>query len=246
MSTHFRKSLSTLKVCLYLAALVIFSLPANRVFGGTVYDAVSDFSASANPNGVWSYGWSATLGGPLNLYTISDSTCYKGDSAWGEYPCSGGDIPPPKLSHNNTNHVISLAPHFPNITIPPTLLLLHPGPAGEYSVLRWTAPSSGLFRISTIFSGLDFDGPTSTDVHILVYRAKTQTTTYLLSSQIFYSYDLPLVWPSPAPGNQYLTARPDMELAAGDTVSVAVGFGVDGDYGFDSTGVEARITKCQR
>src|SRR3974377_1091628 len=34
-----------------------------------VYDAAGEFSTNSNPNGHWSYGWSATLGGALTLYT---------------------------------------------------------------------------------------------------------------------------------------------------------------------------------
>ena len=34
-----------------------------------IYDASEDFSLASNPNDVWSYGYSTTLGGELVLYT---------------------------------------------------------------------------------------------------------------------------------------------------------------------------------
>ena len=54
------------------------------------YDAVRDFSIISNPNGVWSYGWLSSLGSPLNLYTVTDTTSVTGMSAWLE----SGTIPP--------------------------------------------------------------------------------------------------------------------------------------------------------
>ncbi len=44
-------------------------------------------------------------------------------------------------------------------------LSFHPGPKGEYSVVRWTAPADGEYRIETKFTGID--EKTTTDVHIL-------------------------------------------------------------------------------
>jgi hypothetical protein len=227
MATSFGKSLSIVRVWLYISALAIFIGPANRAFAGTIYDAVSDFSITANPNGVWSYGWSATLGGPLNLYTNTDSTCYTGISAWSLYTCTTF-LPAPQILHNNTDHVIHLAV-FPQIAVPPTNLLLHPVAAGEYRVLQWTAPNAGIFKIRALYQGLDAAGPTTTDVHVLVQSAKTQITTSLLGGQI-QSYELPMTATFPA-----------VKLSAGDTVSFAVGFGADGNYNFDSTGLRAVI-----
>jgi hypothetical protein len=116
------------------------------------------------------------------------------------------------------------------MTIPPTDLLLQPGRAGEYSVLQWTAPTAGKFKILVLFEGLDSAGPTTADVHVLVYSAKTQSTTPLFSGQIT-SYQLPLT-----------TNLPPREFSAGDTISFAVGSGSDkDDCESDNTDVIARI-----
>ena len=40
---------------------------------GIVYDAAADFSPTNNPNGVWSYGWSSSLGSTFNL-DVSSTT----------------------------------------------------------------------------------------------------------------------------------------------------------------------------
>ena len=112
------------------------------------YDAVQDFSIISNPNGVWSYGWQSSLGSPLNLYTVTDTTTVSGMSAWLK---SGTLLTPPVVAHNDTSNVIC----FLTVCVPPTCLLLHPGPNNEVTVVRWTAPSSGAFRVQGAAAGLD-------------------------------------------------------------------------------------------
>ncbi len=43
------------------------------------YNPAGDFSLAGNPNGVWSYGWSTTLGSAGNLDS-SNTTAYSGIS----------------------------------------------------------------------------------------------------------------------------------------------------------------------
>ncbi len=38
------------------------------------FSAVGQFSTTTNPNGTWSYGYTSTLGGPFNLYTVQGTT----------------------------------------------------------------------------------------------------------------------------------------------------------------------------
>ena len=185
------------------------------------YDAVRDFSIQQNPNGVWSYGWEATLGDPLTLYMLTDTTSIPGMSVWyksGDKFWDGY----PVLGHNDTTKKICVSK---TACVPPAYLFLHPGPSGEFSVLRWSAPSTGRFLIEGAFMGLDFVGPTTTDVHVLVNSKKS-----LLNGPIT-SYK----WP--------LTFNLTVKVSAGDTVDFAVGFGKDGSYNDDSTGVRFAVTR---
>jgi hypothetical protein len=68
------------------------------------YDAVQDFSIISNPNGVWSYGWQSSLGSPLNLYAVTDTTSVSGMSAWLESGTYFAN--PPYVAHNDTSNVI--------------------------------------------------------------------------------------------------------------------------------------------
>ena len=50
-----------------------------------------------------------------------------------------------------------------SFTWPPRQVALHPGPQGEYSVVRWTAPAADRYRIAATFTGLF---KATTDVHL--------------------------------------------------------------------------------
>ena len=184
------------------------------------YDAVKDFSLQSNPNGVWSYGWQSTLRAALTLYPVADTNCYPGFgmSAWHEEgPCSV-----PFVVHNDTDKQICI--ERDRICWPTTYLGLHPGRNGELSVVRWTAPSSGRFLLEAAFEGLDADNG-GTDVHILI-RNKIS----LLSGPInIYQ------WP--------LTFKRIVHVSAGDTLDIVVGFGKDGNYYNDSTGIRFKLTR---
>jgi len=99
---------------------------------------------------------------------------------------------------------------------------MHPGGAGQDSVVRWTAPSAGTFSISGFFEGID-PAPTTTDVHVLL-----DGSTHLFDGSIG-SFNVPLLF--------NLTRT----LAAGDTIDFAVGVGSDGSFIDDSTGLSATI-----
>ena len=51
------------------------------------------------------------------------------------------------------------------ITWPPGRLAFHPGPANEFSAMRWTAPAAGQYGVSATFTG--FAERATTDVHVL-------------------------------------------------------------------------------
>ena len=114
-----------------------------------VYSAAHDFSTRLNPNAVWSYGFTTTVGGPFTLNSISGSTYYSGEAGW------FGPIPG------------ATAPGFPLVVgganVISTVLDMGPGPS-SYAVVRWTAPSRGRWDVVGEFFGT---GLTTGDVHVL-------------------------------------------------------------------------------
>lgn len=190
----------------------------------TDYDAVRDFSIGSNPNGIWSYGWESSLGGPFNLYTLTDTTSSSGMSVWyksGDSFCSNNNCWP-VVGHNDTTKPVCVSI---STCVPPQYLFLHPSQIGELAVVRWTAPSAGRFLIAGQFMGIDFAGPTTTDVHVLLNSKNS-----LLNGPIT-SYN----WP--------LTFKTIVRVAAGDTVDFAVGYGQDRDLNCDGTGVRFTVKR---
>jgi len=181
-----------------------------RAKAGQIYDAAADFSIASNPNGVWSYGSSLTLGGTLSLYAHHDNV--SGIDLW-------RDQTDPNVSHNGTNNAITIN----SATWQPGELAFHPGPNGQFSVIRFTAPTVGSYSLDAAFSGIDFIGPTTTDVHVL-----HNGTSIFDGTVLAYG---------PGP-----TFSSTISLSTGDTIDFAVGFGPDGNYGFDSTGIAATLT----
>jgi hypothetical protein len=178
------------------------------------YDAAADFS----PNHAWSYGWSQTLGSPFILDTRYENRF--GLDFWeGAVP---NEAPPgafPIVFHNPTEQ-----PVYVNgtLVVLPGQLGFHPGPGGEYGVVRFTAPADAVYSFDVAFSGLDFVGPTTTDVHVLVNGAPI----FDGAVNAFGS------------GPSFSSSR---IMQAGGTIDFAVGRGSNGSFLYDSTGLDVRI-----
>ncbi|MBI1765773.1 MAG: hypothetical protein HYR56_30580 [Acidobacteria bacterium] len=183
------------------------------------YDAVGGFSTTSNPNGSWSYGWEATLGGAFTL-NAAERTVYQGLDTWEGPDGPTGDFNFPLVSFNHTGITLNYAS---GVSQPANMLNLHPSYSGKLSVLRWTAPSNGWFNAVGLFQGLDTRNTTS-DVHI-----RQNSTTALFDGNING-------FGNQAPFNltRYLTA--------GETLDFVVGIGSNGNYNADSTGLAVTIT----
>lgn len=180
----------------------------------TVWSIGNDFSATANPNGPWSFGWSATPAGALTLFTPLETG--NGLAQW-----SGrlDGFQTPTLVHNATSATIS--PGSTALPYAAGASVLHPGPNGEFAIAQWTAPIAGTFALATAFSNGDTVGAT-TDISVL--RNSTVLGTGSVTS-----------------GNSYLFSANPVTLAPGDTLRFVVGTGGNG-HGWDSTFVSAQIT----
>ena len=99
----------------------------------------------------------------------------------------------------------------------------HPGPNGEYSVFRFTAPGSGPYRLEAAFFGIDEAG-TSTDVHVLWND--------------FPIFDGVVMGFGTNSGPHFNT---NLVLQVGERIDFAVGFG-NGSFFNDSTALDARLT----
>jgi hypothetical protein len=196
---------------LLAAAFAVLSLPS-----AFAADASEEFSPTQNPSVDWSYGWSPTLGG---LFVAFDQRAARfGLDYWYESITVGLAPGYPLIAHNPSGSDLSV----PGATVRADQLVLHPGADNQYAVLRWVAPRDMRVELSADFTSVDFIGPTTSDVHVLVDGASI--------------YDALL-------GESSKSAAFDgsFTVPKGTTVDFAVGYGSNRNYFYDGTGLFATI-----
>lgn len=198
-----------------LIVLGASALSVGLASASTTYNAFVDFSGTTNPSpdGIWQYGYSSGLGSSFNLYLAQSFECSL--TKW-QIP---GMIPPVVEKNETQSDIHCYGCIFPTSEF----ISLHPGPNGEYSVLRWTAPSAATWKITAIFKSLRSSVNTTTDVHLLHNSVPVQSS-YVDGTLTTPGVDLSTT----------------LTLDAGDFVDFAVGDGGNG-MGFDTTGLKAII-----
>ena len=185
---------------------------------GITYNAADDFSLNSNPNGVWGYGYSTTLGGAMVLDDENVQNTY-GLYIWRN---AGLDPNGPSFAFNPTASIITITGGTDDMVWNPYQLSMDPGSGGQYCVLRFTPPESGEYQIQGAFSSVDQYFGAKTDVHILL------NGTSFFDSEVY--------------GTTSVTDfNQTIQLNAGDVVDFAVG--TDGlPWGWDTTGLDATVT----
>jgi len=179
------------------------------------YDAVKDFSLAENPNGPWSYGYSSSA---TKADFIASPSVFgsKFSKLEGWYANKSGTTLHPSVEHNKTLGLI----YYAGITHPPDCLHMHPGRLGHRSIVRFTVPTQGTYKVQGAFKAL---AQTTTDPHVLVN-------------------DKELMFIKPINhGNQRQNFSFTRQFAKGDTIDFAVGNGGNG-YESDSTGLTLTVT----
>jgi hypothetical protein len=197
---------------------------AGKVTASPIYNNATDFSVTTgNPAAVWSYGMLSAGAVPdASTFTLyaTPSVLGSGLEVWGQAP---GTLPDDV--YNPTNAVINPAGTNP---IQPGQAAFHPGPNGEYSVFRFTAPAAGQYLLSSIFTGIDVGTPfhlgTTTDVHVLDNGSSLFAGNVLANGLNSASYSTTL------------------NLAVGERIDFVVGWGADQSFSNDSTALAATLT----
>ncbi len=191
------------------------------------WDVAADYSATQNPNGVWTLGSVASLGGALTAYP------------WAFDAQSGSSLPGwtgpdnPGIFIKNVSDVVKL--NATNV-IEPGKLFWQPGDT-EFVMARWTSPVNGYVSISALFTAQDNSGGGTTDPHVLkngvsIYSGAVVWGFYGSSTNNYtdrigdHSYD---------------TFSTVVQVAVNDTIDFAVGIGGD-SQACDGAGLEATIT----
>ncbi len=93
--TTFKKS-SLISTFATLLSLGVLALPRTA----SAFNAAGDFSATSNPNGAWSYGWSYGVGGAFHL-DVTNSLAFSSTPLSGWLGNESGSFIPYVL-HNGT------------------------------------------------------------------------------------------------------------------------------------------------
>jgi RHS repeat-associated protein len=191
--------------------------PGKVTFSNPGFNVADGFSPTANPSGAWTFGWESARGAAFTPYTAAGQL--SGLPGWfrNNPATTGAPGYYPLAVFNNTGVPSTVG----TATLSDGALLLHPGPNGENSVVRWTAPKAGAFLVQGQFVGLD---STTSDVAVLL----NSSTTLLNGNINGHSFGVPFTFVK--------------NLNAGDTLDFTVGFGNDNNFSGDSTGLNVVIT----
>ncbi|MCY2952950.1 MAG: PEP-CTERM sorting domain-containing protein [Planctomycetota bacterium] len=198
-----------------VALLALVTTLAPAAFAGTANPA-NDFTLASNPAGYWGYGYSSTrvLGSEYNPLTTTHAT--PALNYW--EPTTGTTLP--CVVHNS-----GPSGNYGTIHYDANQLALHPGPDGNYAILRFTPPAADNYQVAAEFLGLDFVGPTTTDVHVLLNGAP-------LFNAMVNGF-------GPASSTSY---NASLALVPSDTLDFVAGFGPDQSHRFDTTALYLTIS----
>lgn len=174
------------------------------------FDPVADYDAGwlsgSNPNGVWRYGWSSTLGSPLTLYPQNYTTTQDCSAstyrAWNDPSNNWGWTP---AVIKNIGPTCSNG----NVDIPTGVLTQHFGGLSgtDYAHVVFTAPFTGSYTVSITFTGRQ--NGLNSDVNVRVNG--TLVLNGLMTANL-----------------QAITYSATLALSAGDTLDFATGPGMFG------------------
>jgi len=216
-------------VLLLASILVLLAATAAPVKGQTplvlkTYDVSHDFSLTANPNGVWSYGWKSNH--TENFALLPFATTVNADNGVPIQVRQLASGQHPLLTFNaTTNTAISNSGQEVH---PPGSLLFTPGFDGwiqNFGVIRFTVPSQGdgTYTLEcAVRSYLDGDRSGDTDFHVVVNGVET-FAEFL----------------APRSATEYIDF---FGLNAGDTIDFVVGRGADGRLNGSGLKIQATLT----
>lgn len=182
---------------------------------GSHYDNANDFSIAQNPNGVWSYGYSASTGGTFSQMAASVSVASVMQAWYRPGPDLAGS---PVVYRNASTDVFS----YGTITVAGLEAGFRPG-ADALAIYRFTAPTAGSYSVDAFFFSQDI-AATGVDVFVLRNGA-----TQLFSAAVAH-----------AGADPYVAWSGTVTLAAGGTLDFAVDRA--GDLSGDATGLGVQIS----
>ena len=224
MKNRHMRPLPCLAAVSLIASGAVHSAVIDWVAGRDMAANEAQITEDGNPNPLvpqWSYGYRSALESTsITLYTNGQHTNNAGGN-----PTLQGFAGPSDLGMfvNTGASDVVLNYNFGKLEpVNPQEILSGPGSGNQFSILRWTATSSGLYDISAYWDDIDPYGGDGISGHVVVNGVAVfnQSTTNNGANIVYNASSL--------------------SLNAGDIVDFALG--ANSAYQFDSTALDATIT----
>jgi len=218
----------------FVVAIVVVGLFTLLAPASTTFDLSADFSLHDNPNKVWQYGYSATESLSPDQFRVDENVDHKMTPIGFWHPAENKGPGPgyypyvafnasKKTEFGSSNGWAARAGE----------IAMEASSSGQYSMVRFTAPLSGSYKVSAQFEGIHF-GLSTTDVHVLH------------NGDPLFDSDIDGYGGDPAfhklEGSHATAAYSgQVEIKAGDTITFAVGYGKNKTNFGDTTGLFAQI-----
>lgn len=183
--------------------------------GADHWTAFGDFAEANLPGSPWTLGWADASG--MRPYPIVEVNVYGADT-WHR-----GDWDPNVARSGTGADLAGDGFVYPGSE----WVHVHPGPAGERSVVRWSAPADGSWRVTACVQPLRTS-----------YQPTTSHASVSVAGEEVLSADVVGFRGTVAATCVDVTRT----LVAGDVIEVSVGDGGNG-YLWDSTGVSATVSR---
>lgn len=215
-------SMNFVKTAMIFGAAMATTLALSAPASAVVYDAVNDFHGGVS-TGVWSYGTgvAGVSFAPMSTFSAvcegaAAISCWQTPTPVDRVPLVAKNI------SGSTQNVYGTVVH------PTNVLNVHPGPRSD-AIVRFTAPTTGIYSLKGFFQTLDTN-PNGVFVGLYLNDVFFGGTPFLGAAATAPG----------TPGGTISFSDPSLNLAAGDRFDFAVNNG--GSYYNDSTGLSASFS----
>ena len=191
------------------------------------------FILTANPSVQWSWGTrsrdaAADVFAPMPVGVTDPAN---GIDQWST---ADGSITPGVF----VNPSSSVIHPYGTFTMQPRQMAFHPGPNDERAIVRWTAPAARTYVARVVVVGLSgYNGAQITTTNVTVTRNGDGGTSVLGKTNVGHDGGAG----SDASVGPFTIDVPSSYFSAGDTLDVAVDYGQNANFGYDSTGVDVTV-----
>jgi hypothetical protein len=214
-------------ICLLLLAAGGLSCSCEHKSDSLPVQAITNrLSFSQNPANNWAIGY--TSGNSLNTATFelmqyADTSNIVG--MW--HPATGQSGYYPYIGQNRDT--VTRTDISNSWALRPGEIAMEGSNTGQYSMLRFTVPQSGKYRVKVVFEGVHFRIST-TDVHVLLNNTR-------LFDDVIEGYGGDPAYHAITGTHPTATFEDSISLQKGDMLYFAVGYGTNGTFYNDTTGL---------